>query len=77
MVYRLALRKKQEAELVVVKVKMLRFSLGATRMSRIENGYIRGTAHVRFVGEKPRETELRWFEHAQRRDSEYVNILGG
>ena len=39
---------------------MLRFSLGETRMDRIRNENIRGTAHVR------------WFGHVQRRDGEYI-----
>ena len=47
-----ALRKRQEAEL---EVKMLRFSLGVTRMDRIRNENIRGTAHVRCFEEKARE----------------------
>ncbi|KAK2922282.1 hypothetical protein Q8A73_001767 [Channa argus] len=42
-----ALKKRQEAELEVAELKMLRFSLGVTRMDRIRNEDIRGTAHVR------------------------------
>ena len=61
------LRERQEAELEVAEVKMLRFSLGVMRMDRIRNEYIRGTAHVRCFGEK---FTLRWFRHVQR--SEYV-----
>ncbi|MGL4877156.1 hypothetical protein, partial [Paraclostridium dentum] len=38
-----ALRKRQEAELEVAELKMLRFSLGGTRLDRIRNEYIRGT----------------------------------
>ncbi|KAK2920711.1 hypothetical protein Q8A73_000196 [Channa argus] len=41
-----ALKKRQEAELEVAELKMLRFSLGVTRMDRIRNEDIRGTAHV-------------------------------
>ena len=41
-----ALRKRQEAELEVAEVKMLRFSLGVTRMDSIRNEYISGTTHV-------------------------------
>ncbi|KAK3541916.1 hypothetical protein QTP86_008098 [Hemibagrus guttatus] len=47
---------------------MLRFSLGVTRLDRIRNEYIRGTAHVGRLGDKVRETRLRWFGHVQRRD---------
>ncbi|RJG11798.1 hypothetical protein D4A39_16960, partial [Alcanivorax profundi] len=67
-----ALRKRQEEELEVAELKMLRFSLGVTRMDRIRNEYIRGTAHVRRFRDKIREARLRWFGHVQRRESEYI-----
>ena len=67
-----ALGKRQEAELEVAEMKMLRFSLGVTRMDRIRNEHVRGTAHVRRFGDKVREARLRWFGHVQRRDSEYI-----
>ena len=54
------------------EIKMLRFLLGVTRMNRIKNEFIRGTAHVRCSGGKVREARLRWFGHEQRRDSEYI-----
>ncbi|KAK3548408.1 hypothetical protein QTP70_012653 [Hemibagrus guttatus] len=63
-----SLRKKQEAELEVAELKMLRFSLGVTRLDRIKNEYIRGTAHVGCLGDKVREARLRWFGHVQRRE---------
>ena len=52
-----ALTKKQEAELEVAELKMLRFSLGVTRMDKIKNEYIRGTAHVKYFGDK---TKMVW-----------------
>ena len=67
-----ALTKRQEAELEVAELRMLRFSLGVTRMDKIRNKYIRGAAHVRRFGEKVREARLRWFGHVQRRDEEYI-----
>ncbi|KAK3567014.1 hypothetical protein QTP86_008947 [Hemibagrus guttatus] len=63
-----SLRKRQESELEVAELKMLRFSLGVTRLDRIRNKYIRGTAHVGRLGDKVREARLRWFEHVQRRE---------
>ncbi|KAK3514051.1 hypothetical protein QTP70_002503 [Hemibagrus guttatus] len=63
-----SLRKRQEAELEVAELKMLRFSLGVTRLDRIRNEYIRGTAHVGRLGDKVREARLRWFGHVQRRE---------
>ncbi|MCJ8730045.1 hypothetical protein PDJAM_G00112890 [Pangasius djambal] len=65
-----ALRKRQESELEVAELKMLRFSLGVTRLDRIRN--VRGTAHVGRLGDKVREARLRWFGHVQRRESEYI-----
>ena len=47
-----ALTKRQEAEMEVAELKMLRFSLGVTRMDKIRNEYIRGTAQVGRFGEK-------------------------
>ncbi|KAK3512182.1 hypothetical protein QTP70_031868, partial [Hemibagrus guttatus] len=64
----LSLRNRQESELEVAELKMLRFSLGVTRLDRIRNEYIRGTAHVGRLGDKVREARLRWFGHVQRRD---------
>ncbi|KAK3559309.1 hypothetical protein QTP86_012715 [Hemibagrus guttatus] len=63
-----SLRKRQESELEVAELKMLRFSLGVTRLDRIRNEYIRGTAHVGRLGDKVREARLRWFGNVQRRE---------
>ena len=54
----------QEAEL-----KMLRFSLGVTRMDKVKNEYIRGTTQVGRFGEKVREARPRWFGHVLRKDA--------
>ncbi|MCJ8749155.1 hypothetical protein PDJAM_G00173060 [Pangasius djambal] len=67
-----SLRKRQESELEVAELKMLRFSLGVKRLDRIRKEYIRGTAHVGCLGDKVREARLRWFGHVQRRESEYI-----
>ncbi|KAK3515915.1 hypothetical protein QTP86_020657 [Hemibagrus guttatus] len=64
-----SLRKRQESELEVAELKMLRFSLGVTRLDRIRNEYIRWTAHVVRLGDKVREARLRWFGHVQRREN--------
>ena len=47
-----ALTRRQEAEMEVAELKMLRISLGVTRMDKIRNEYIRGTAQVGRIGEK-------------------------
>ncbi|KAK3564136.1 hypothetical protein QTP86_007804 [Hemibagrus guttatus] len=64
-----SLRKRQESELEVAELKMLRFSLGVTRLDRIRDEYIRGTGHVGRLGDKVREDRLRWFGHVQRRET--------
>lgn len=43
----MALTKRQEAELELAELKMIRFFLGVTRIYRIRNEYIRGRAQVR------------------------------
>ena len=67
-----ALTKRQEAEMEVAELKMLRFSLGVTRMHNIRNEYIRGTAQVVKFGEKTREARLRWYGHLRRKDDGYI-----
>ena len=42
----LAIDRRQEAELEMAELKMLRFSLGVTRMDRIRNEVIRGTTQT-------------------------------
>ncbi|KAK3526945.1 hypothetical protein QTP86_005766 [Hemibagrus guttatus] len=69
-----SLRKRQESELEVAELKMLRFSLGVTRLDRIRNEYIRGTAHVGHLGDKVKKARLRWFGHVQRREKALHNI---
>ncbi|KAK3518554.1 hypothetical protein QTP70_001596 [Hemibagrus guttatus] len=72
-----SLRKRQESELEVAELKMLRFSLGVTRLDRIRNEYIRGTAHVGRLGDKVREARLRWFGHVQRRENQILIFQKG
>ncbi|XP_051788414.1 uncharacterized protein LOC127529327 [Erpetoichthys calabaricus] len=67
-----ALTRKQETELEVAELKMLRLALGVTRMDSIRNEYIRGSAQVGRLGDKVREASLRWFGHVQRRDAGYI-----
>ncbi|KAI5625361.1 hypothetical protein C0J50_15068 [Silurus asotus] len=67
-----ALSKRQEVELEVAELKMLRFSLGVTKMDRIRNKFYRGTAHAGLFEDKLGEARLRWFGHVQRRDMGYI-----
>ena len=65
-----ALTKRQEAEMA--ESKILRFSLGVTRMDKIRNEYIRGTAQVGGFGEKTREARLMRYGHVRRNDDGYM-----
>ena len=67
-----AMMKRQEAELEVAEMKMLRFELGITRMDMIRNSVIRGTLQVGPMRNKVREARLRWYGHVRRRDVDYV-----
>ena len=56
----------------VAEFKMLRFSLGVTRLDKIRNEYIRGTAQVGRFGEKTRDARLRCCGHLRRKDDGYI-----
>lgn len=51
---------------------MLHFSSGVTRLDKIRYERIRGTAHIRELGEKMREARLRWYENVRRREEKYA-----
>ena len=62
-----ALTSRQVAELEVAELKMLRFSLGVTRMDKIKNEYIRGSAHVEQTDRKTgRQTDRQTDRQADR-----------
>ena len=67
-----ALTKRHEAKMEVAELKMLRFTLGVTRMDKMRNEYIRGTAPVGRFGEKTREARLRWYGNVRRKDDGYI-----
>ena len=66
------LTKKQEAEVAVAELKMLRFSLVIMRMDKIKNEFVGVTAQVRQIGDKVKEARLRWCGHMQRWNAEYI-----
>ena len=67
-----ALTRKQEAELELAELRMLRLAMGVTRLDRIKNANVRGTANVIRIGKKVREASLRWFGHVLPRNEDYV-----
>ena len=51
---------------------MLRFSLGNTRLDKIRNEDIRNSVEVDELGERLRETRLRWLGHIVSREEGYI-----
>ena len=64
--------KAQEKKMGVAEMRMLRFSVGKTRMDRVRYDVIRTTLEVGELSGKLREIRLRWYGHVLRRDEEYV-----
>ena len=62
----------QEKRMEVAEMKMLRFSTGKTRKDRIRNEEVRSRTGVVELGQKLRETRLRWLGHIIRREESYV-----
>ena len=52
--------------------KMLRFSMGVTRIDKIRNEYMRGIARVDGIKNNWRETRLKWYGYILRRKNSYV-----
>ena len=68
----LTLTKKQEMDLEVAEMKMLRWAMGWTRKDRVRNEKIRSLAKVQNMSVRTRQSRLRWFGHVKRRDESYV-----
>ena len=62
-----AVTKRHEAELEVAELKMLKFAMGVTRLEKIRNEYIRGTAHIDWFRCKLRELRLVVWTCAEKR----------
>jgi len=61
------LKKTQVQRLMVVEMGIIRWMCGYTRVDRIRNEAIRDLVKVVPIGDKMRETRLRWFGHVKRR----------
>ena len=57
-------------------MKILRFSLGHTRLDRIRNDIIRKRAGVAPIDWKARERRLQWFGHVYRAPDDAIAKLG-
>ena len=72
-----AMTKRQERKMEVAEMKMLRFSLGVTRVNRLRNEEIRERLGVTKLEAKLREARLRWMDHVYRREDNYVGKVSG
>ena len=70
-----ATRKKEEQLLNTAEMRMLRFSLGKTKLDRIRNEVIRKEMGVNTIVKKTEEARLRYYGHLQRRDENHAGKL--
>ena len=56
----------------VAKLKIVRWALGFTRKDNMKNEYVKGKAKIAKLGNKLRDTRLRWYGHVKRREEGYV-----
>jgi len=66
------LTKSQEKKIETEEMRILRFSLGLTRLDRVKNEVVRQRMGVTNLSAKLRETRLRWYGHVYRKDENYV-----
>ena len=67
-----AVTERQVGKMEVAELKMMRWALRVTRKDKIKNEYLRGTAKIAKLGDKLRNTRLRWYGHVKRREAGYV-----
>ena len=67
-----AVKKVHEKKLDVAEMRMLRWMSGVTKLDRLRNERIRGTAKVGKISKKVQESRLKWYVHVLRREDEYV-----
>ena len=66
------IKKAQEKRLEVAEMRMLRWTMGKTRMDKIRNETIRKMGGVVEVSRKIQERRLQWYGHVMRREDDYV-----
>ena len=64
----MSLTKRQEKDLEVAEMKMLRWSMGWTRKDRVRNTKIRSLTNVEEMSVKIKQSRLGWFGHVKRRE---------
>ena len=67
-----AMTKRQVGKMEVAELKMIRWALGVTRIDKIRNEYVRGTAKIAELGDKLRNATQCWNGHVKRKEKGYV-----
>ena len=67
-----AVTERLVGKMEVAELKMLRWALGVTRKDKVRNEYVRRTAKIAKLGDKPRNARLRWYGHVKRREEDFV-----
>ena len=67
-----AVTERQIGKMEVAELKMVRWELGVTRKEKIRNEYVRGTAKIAKLGDKPGNARLHRYGHVKRREEDYV-----
>ena len=63
----LSSQQQEVHKMSVAEMRMLRWMSGKTRKDKIRNEFICESLGVAPIGDKMRESRLRWFGHVQRR----------
>ena len=66
------MKKAQEKKLDVAEMRMLRWTIGDTKLERIKNERIRGTKKVGEISKKVQASRMKWYGHVLRREEDYV-----
>ena len=67
-----AMTKRQERKMEVAEMKMLRFSVGVTKLDKLRNEEIRIRLGIIELEAKLREERLRWMGHMYWREDNYL-----
>ena len=63
-----AVTERQVGKMEVAELKMVRWAVGVTRMDKIRNEYVRGTAKSAKLGDRLWNARLRSYEHVKKRE---------
>ena len=64
--------KRNEKQMEVAEMKILRFSLGITRLDKVKNSEVKERLKMGELSKKISESRLRWYGHVHRREQQHV-----